>query len=76
MIMDSAGNIYGSTNEGGQYQDGIVFELSPTPSGPWVETVLYSFTGKLDGKYPIAGMVADAAGNLYGMTAYGGDLVL
>lgn len=74
MVMDAAGNIYGSTNEGGQYQDGMVFELSPTPAGQWVETVLYTFTGKYDGNSPVAGIVADASGNLYGMTSYGGDL--
>ncbi len=74
FVIDAAGNIYGSTNEGGQYQDGMVFELSPTPSGQWVETVLYTFTGKHDGSFPVAGIVADATGNLYGITSYGGDL--
>ena len=74
LVIDRAGNLYGSSEGGGQYGNGAVFELSPTSSGQWVETTLYSFTGKADGNEPASGVVADASGNLYGMTLFGGDL--
>lgn len=64
LIMDSSGNLYGTTEEGGTFNNGSVFKLDA--SG--VETVLYSFTGKKDGGYPIGGLVMDSAGNLYGTT--------
>jgi uncharacterized repeat protein (TIGR03803 family) len=82
LLFDSAGNIYGTTTSGGQYcQDnggcGTVYELVPSAGG-WSETVLYSFciTGNSetcpDGAYPQAGLVSDAAGDLYGTTQVGG----
>jgi uncharacterized repeat protein (TIGR03803 family) len=76
LISDAAGNLYGTTLYGGDLSCnsgtgcGTVFKL--TPSGK--ETVLYSFTGAADGRFPQAGLVADVAGNLYGTTIYGGDL--
>jgi uncharacterized repeat protein (TIGR03803 family) len=48
-----------------------VFELSPSASG-WTETILYRFQGGEDGEVPVAGLVLDAAGNLYGGTKLGG----
>ena len=72
LVFDFAGNLYGTTQDGGIQNNGIVFELSPTASGPWTETVLHSFTGgPTDGSAPEAGVVFDSAGNLYG-TTYGG----
>ena len=68
LIRDAAGNLYGTTYYGGAYADGVVFKLSPTGT----ETVLHSFTGGADGGFPPAGLVQDAAGNLYGATYYGG----
>jgi uncharacterized repeat protein (TIGR03803 family) len=68
LILDSAGNLYGTTCYGGESGAGIVFELSPTGA----ETILYSFTGGTDGSNPLAGVVRDGAGNLYGTTYYGG----
>jgi uncharacterized repeat protein (TIGR03803 family) len=50
----------------------VVFKLSPTASGPWTESVLYSFSGGADGATPAAGVIVDSAGNLYGTTEYGG----
>jgi uncharacterized repeat protein (TIGR03803 family) len=72
VIVDSKGNLYGTTSEGGTGSCdggcGTVFKLSPSGT----ETVLYSFTGTNgDGKYPQGGLVRDASGNLYG-TTYGG----
>ena len=49
-----------------------MFKLAPNPDGTWTERVLYSFTGGADGLIPLAGLVFDAAGNLYGTTGYGG----
>ena len=71
LVMDAAGNIYGTTlTEGLVNGGGVVFELSPSGSG-WVETVLYDFTGFADGGYP-NGLTFDASGNLYGTAAGGG----
>jgi len=69
LVRDEAGNLYGTTYEGGAHGRGTVFEL--TPAG--AETVLHSFqqNGK-DGTYPVAGLVLDASGNLYGTTSKGG----
>ena len=52
--------------------DGTVFELSPREGGGWTETVLHSFGNGTDGQLPAAGLILDAAGNLYGMTNAGG----
>jgi uncharacterized repeat protein (TIGR03803 family) len=80
VIFDAAGNLYGTTTGGGpgtacQSEGcGTVFELSPTGSGDWAETVLYSFRGSpSDGYHPQAGLIFDASGNLYGTTGGGGD---
>jgi len=72
LILDSAGNLYGELAQGGTYGNGLVFELSPTASGPWTFTSLYEFTGGTDGGLPNGGLVFDAGGNLYGTTHYGG----
>ena len=68
LIRDAAGNLYSTTVEGGVSNFGTVFKLDSTGT----ETVLHSFAGSLDGAYPLAGLVRDAAGNLYGTTeSYG-----
>lgn len=69
LIMDKSGNFYGTTSSGGAYGYGEVFELAANGS----LTVLYSFTGGADGSTPIAPLVMDAAGNLYGTTETGGQ---
>ena len=71
LTPDGVGNFYGTTFEGGLGY-GTVFELSPNGSGGWNETVLHSFTGGVDGKYPQGTLFFDSAGNLYGTTTYGG----
>jgi uncharacterized repeat protein (TIGR03803 family) len=79
LIQDAAGNLYGTTAGGGSNGsgDGTVFMLAP-PSlsgGSWTEALLYNFcsaTNCTDGYFPEAGLIQDAAGNLYGTTLYGG----
>ncbi len=70
LILDAAGNLYGESMEG-PGGSGSVFELSPTASGPWKFTTLYTFNGS-DGYVAYGGLVFDAAGNLYGTTQAGG----
>jgi uncharacterized repeat protein (TIGR03803 family) len=72
LILDSLGNLYGSTGGGGAYNNGAVFELTPQSDGTWNETVLYSFPGGNDGAGPTISAF-DASGNLYGAT-YGGGI--
>ena len=71
LVLDKAGNLYGTTLSGGPNQAGCVFELSPSGS-TWKEKVLYFFTGNLDGGSLNAGVIFDKAGNLYGTTTSGG----
>jgi uncharacterized repeat protein (TIGR03803 family) len=69
VILDSSGNIYGTTRGGGTNSLGTVFRFDPEGN----ETVLHSFAGSPgDGAGPEADLLADAAGNLYGTTTYGG----
>jgi uncharacterized repeat protein (TIGR03803 family) len=70
LVEDEAGNFYGTTLLGGTSNSGAVFKLDKSGK----ETVLYSFTGGRDGGNPLAGVILDAAGNLYGTTEIGGDL--
>src|SRR5579863_9872399 len=82
VVFDTHGNLYGATTEGGANscpgiaQCGTVYQLTPpaTKGDAWTETVLYTFLGKNhnDGNTPAGGVMIDAAGNLYGTTAYGG----
>jgi uncharacterized repeat protein (TIGR03803 family) len=71
-ILDSSGNLYGTTFTGGtNYRYGVVYQLVPS-SGGWSENVLYNFSGGNDGSLPIGGLAFDASGNLYGAATYGG----
>jgi uncharacterized repeat protein (TIGR03803 family) len=73
VISDSAGNLYGTTGRGGnRSSDGTVFQLTPSGSG-WTENILYTFQNRADGAGPGAGLIFDSAGNLYGITSYGGQ---
>src|SRR4029077_7696364 len=72
LETDSAGNIYGTTVLGGDFGSGTVFQLSPTPNA-WVHTVLYRFTGGVDGGEPYKGVSLDRTGNLYGTAVTGGS---
>jgi uncharacterized repeat protein (TIGR03803 family) len=68
LVMDSVGNLYGTTNQGGASGFGTVFKVSMAGK----ETVLYSFKGSKDGEYPRSGLVRDKNGNFYGTTNEGG----
>jgi uncharacterized repeat protein (TIGR03803 family) len=72
LVLDHAGNLYGTTLGGGSKNNGTVYELSRGMSG-WTEKILHSFEGGInDGSDPFAGIVFDAAGNIYGTTEFGG----
>jgi uncharacterized repeat protein (TIGR03803 family) len=68
VVRDASGNLYGTTDTGGDYGKGTIFKLAPDGT----ETVLHSFTGGAGGNRPFAGLLIDAAGNLYGSTFAGG----
>ena len=71
LVRDSQGNLYGTTQFGGDSNSwGVVFKVDTTAK----ETVLYTFTGGADGGSPSAGLLRDQQGNLYGTTQNGGDL--
>ncbi|MGA3054009.1 MAG: choice-of-anchor tandem repeat GloVer-containing protein [Candidatus Korobacteraceae bacterium] len=72
LIFDAAGNLYGTTWFGGTYGNGTVFELTPMAGGGWTENVLHNFGNGTDGAGAFAGLIFDAAGNLYGATYAGG----
>ncbi len=78
LTFDASGNLFGTTSGGGTgygacigvyiYGCGTVFELTPAHGSSWKEHVLYAFTGDTDGGVPLAGVVFDKTGNLYGTT--------
>ena len=70
--LDQAGNLYGTTVEGGPSNLGTVYKLSPGKNGKWTEKILHSFRGGKGASSPAAGLVFDAAGNIYGTTLLGG----
>ena len=69
-MLDTAGNLYGTTEFGGDVtcDCGTVYKIDSFGN----ENVLYRFTGGADGSYPISGLTLDAAGNLYGTTSGAG----
>jgi len=73
LVSDAAGNLYGTTYFGGAYNQGTVFELIPAPDGDSTEITLHSFGLGTDGFGPVAGLIFDSAGNLYGTTYLGGE---
>jgi hypothetical protein len=78
VILDTAGNLYGTTSGGGAQQScgydpcGTVFQLTPGGNAHWNEKVLHSFSGAPDGNTPEGSLIFDGAGKLYGAAADGG----
>ena len=72
LVMDTVGNLYGTTACDGKYGFGDVFELSPG-SGGWTYTNLYDFTGGTDGANPISNVLLHPNGKLYGTASAGGS---
>jgi len=73
LTFDASGNLYGATIGGGNHGRGTAFELSPTASGPWNETILNNFSGQGQGGYfPNSGPIFGPDGMLYGIAASGG----
>jgi len=73
VVIDKAGNLYGTTINGGSENCGcgVVYKLSPQPGGQWQYTVLHTFVGA-DGAQPDANLTLDDNGNIYGTTLTGG----
>jgi len=73
LLKDATGNLYGMTSSGGAHDFGTVYRLSPTSTGDFTETILYSFKGGSgDGALPQGPLFRDSAGNLFGVTEAGG----
>jgi uncharacterized repeat protein (TIGR03803 family) len=74
LVIDAAGNLYGTTRQGGSAALGAVFKLTADAGGAWKESVLHNFHGyPMDGSVPYGGLVFDKNGNLYGTTSEGGS---
>jgi uncharacterized repeat protein (TIGR03803 family) len=76
LAADAAGDLFGTTYQGGNSNLGSVFKLTPGANNKWTQKSIYSFKGyaKKDGAYPyFAGITLDAAGNVYGTTYQGGS---
>src|SRR5580692_2745657 len=81
-IWDGKGNLFGATTDGGVAQPacwtyagcGVIFEMTPNGDGTWTYHILHRFLkfSSKDGQTPNGGLAMDAAGNLYGVTVYGG----
>ena len=71
LLIDSSGAIYGVTELGGANGAGTVFRMFFS-GGAWNLVTLYAFKGQPDAGFPYGGLIADAHGNLYGTTYYGG----
>lgn len=71
-VLDAAGNIYGTTQKGGDLDYGTVFELIPVGGGGYQEKILWSFHGT-DGAGSMAGLILDGTGTLYGTAPGGGS---
>jgi uncharacterized repeat protein (TIGR03803 family) len=72
LVMDGAGNLYGTTFADGQYGYGSVFKLTHSGNG-WTYTTLHDFTNGSDGSNPMCALVVDSSGNLYGTASGGGS---
>jgi len=71
LLLDGAGNLYGTTQFGGAHGWGTVFKLSRSGQG-WDYSTLYDFSGDADGAEPDTQLVMDSTGQIFGATLYGG----
>jgi uncharacterized repeat protein (TIGR03803 family) len=75
-VVDSAGNVYGTTSAGGKYNYGTVWKLTlvttGAEAGTYKEKILHAFVSPTTGDYPYAGVILDSTGNIYGTTNQGG----
>jgi uncharacterized repeat protein (TIGR03803 family) len=73
LMLDSAGNLYGTTTSGGINHSGVVYRLSPASGGGYVASVLHAFGGtSAEGSQPLGELAMDSLGNLYGVNSAGG----
>jgi uncharacterized repeat protein (TIGR03803 family) len=72
VVMDKSGNLYGTTDYGGN-GCGVIYKLAPKPTGKWAYTVLHTFGVGADGCLPEGNLAIDGKGNLYGGTVLGGS---
>jgi len=68
VVFDAAGNLYGTTFEGGFHMSGTAFKLTPNADGSWTESLIHKFKGR-PAEDPVSGLILDSAGTLYGTTA-------
>ena len=75
LQFDQNGALYGTTDGGGSLQEGTVFQLVPSsgPDGSWIQSVLYNFSGGRDGGNPVAGVIINNMGRIFGTASSGGD---
>ena len=71
LVMDAAGNLYGTTASGGLYGTGAIFKLTPS-NGGWTYTSLHDFVCSTDGCEPYDSVIFDPKGNIYGTASAGG----
>jgi uncharacterized repeat protein (TIGR03803 family) len=73
LVLDAAGNLYGTTQEGGAYNQGTIFELTPNSDGTWTYSIIHEFNASTQQPSdPSGSLVIDAAGNIYGTAVNGG----
>ncbi len=74
LILDRAGDLVGTTENGGSALQGTVFKITPKGKGKVEESLIHEFAGEADGAFPNSGLTPDAAGNLYGVVSQGGGI--
>jgi uncharacterized repeat protein (TIGR03803 family) len=72
LCLDTTGNLYGTTIDGGAYGQGSAFQMKPNTDGSWTYQVIHQFTNGRGGGSPDGGLILDAAGDLYGTNSGGG----